>query len=139
MLLAPVPGQSPGDAPPNQLLITDLPGAPSGGASLSMTLPGGRDPGTGTAAPKAEPTAPTAGANSAVVNAAAGGEGPSSVRAVAGGIRQEQAGRAATPTPAEFLAAEEAALDEASLPPARREQVRRYFTELRRRFEAAPK
>jgi hypothetical protein len=139
MLLAPVPGQSPGDKPPDQLLIADVPGAPSSGASLSLSLPGGREPGAGTAAPKAEPTAPTAGANSAVVNAAAGGEGPSSVRAVAGGIRQEQAGRAATPTPAEFLAAEEAALDEAALPPARREQVRRYFTELRRRFEAAPK
>lgn len=139
MLLAPVPGQSPGDKPPDQLLIADLPGGPSSGASLSLRLPGGREPGAGTAAPKAEPTAPTAGANSALVNAAAGGEGPSSVRAVAGGIRQEQAGRAATPTPAEFLAAEEAALDEAALPPARREQVRRYFTELRRRFEAAPK
>ena len=139
MLLAPVPGQSPGDKSPDQLLIADLPGAPSGGARLSMSLPGGREPGAGTAAPKAEPTARTAGANSAVVNAAAGGEGPSSVRAVAGGIRQEQAGRGATPTPAEFLAAEEAALDEAALPPARREQVRRYFTELRRRFEAAPK
>lgn len=139
MLLAPVPGQSPGDKPPEQLLIADLPGTPSGGASLSMTLPGGREPGAGTAAPTAEPTAATAGANSAVVNAAAGGEGPSSVRSVAGGIRQEQAGLGGTPTPAEFLAAEEAALDEAALPPARREQVRRYFTELRRRFEAAPK
>lgn len=139
MLLAPVPGQSPGDKPPDQILIADLPGAPQGGARLSMNAPGSREPGAGTAAPKAEPTAPTAGTNSAVVNAAAGGEGPSSVRAVAGGIRQEQATRATAATPAEFLAAEEAALDEAALPPARREQVRRYFNELRRRFEAAPK
>lgn len=139
MLLAPVPGQSQSDKPPDQLLIGDLPGAPSSDVRLSMNLPGGRDPGAGTAAPKAEPTAPTAGANSAVVNATAGGEGPSSVRAIAGGIRQERAARGSAPTPVEFLAAEEAALDDAALPPARREQVRRYFTELRRRFEAAPK
>ena len=33
------------------------------------------------------------------------------------------------------IAAEENALDEAALPAARREQVRRYFTELRKRFE----
>jgi hypothetical protein len=139
MLLAPVPGQNSGDKSSDQMLMADMPGASSGGASLSFTVPGGRDPGAGTAQPKADPTTPQAAAGSAMVNAAAGGEGPSSVRSVAGGIRQEQAARGAVSTPAEFLAAEEAALDEVALPPARREQVRRYFTELRRRFEAAPK
>ncbi len=139
MLLAPVPGQKPGDKPPDQILLGDQTGASSGGASLSVSLPGGRDPGAGTAEPKAESTTPNASANTAVVNAAPGSEGPSSVRAVAGGVRQEQATRGSVASPAEFVAAEEAALDESALPPVRREQVRRYFTELRRRFEAAPK
>ena len=36
---------------------------------------------------------------------------------------------------ADFVRQEEAALNDSALPPARREQVRRYFNELRKRFE----
>jgi hypothetical protein len=35
----------------------------------------------------------------------------------------------------EFMEAQEAAMDEAALPMARREQVRRYFNALRKRLE----
>jgi hypothetical protein len=35
----------------------------------------------------------------------------------------------------ETIHEQEAALDDAALPPSRREQVRRYFQELRKRFE----
>jgi hypothetical protein len=35
----------------------------------------------------------------------------------------------------EFMEAQEAAMDEAALPTARREQVRRYFNALRKRLE----
>ena len=63
-------------------------------------------------------------------------EGQSTVRSVEGGARTEQSTRTATQAALESIQAEEAALDEAALPPARREQVRRYFNELRKRFEA---
>jgi hypothetical protein len=61
------------------------------------------------------------------------------MRSVEGGARKEDPTRSATPTTLEAIQAEEAALDEAALPPARREQVRRYFNELRKRFEPAAK
>ena len=140
LLTAPVPGQKPGDSPPDLLVLGGPPGGePAPNApSLTLALPGGREPGVGRADLKADPTQAQRSGNQAMVQAQAGDEGASSVRAVAGGVRQEQAERTAQQAAVEFLRAEEAALDEAALPPSRREQVRRYFNELRKRFEQQP-
>ncbi|HCN31305.1 MAG TPA: hypothetical protein DIT64_21865 [Verrucomicrobiales bacterium] len=138
MLLAPVPGQKPGDKPPGIIMPGGPPGDSSDQPTIMLAMPGGRDPGAGTADLNAAPTARQDSAGASVVNAQPGAEGPSSTRAVAGGIRQETAGNSATQTAVEFLAAEEAALDDTALPATRREQVRRYFNELRKRFDEAP-
>ncbi len=137
MLMAPVPGQKAGDKP--EMLLLGPPGdSPEGGAAIAITIPGGKDPGVGKAELKADATAQQTTDQQAVVNAQQGNDGQSSVRAVEGGVRQENAGRSATQTAAEFIQAQEEALDESALPPSRREQVRRYFTELRKRFEQRP-
>jgi hypothetical protein len=138
-LMAPVPGQKPGDKPPEMLILGGPPGDPSEGApSISVTMPGGRDPGFGKADLNADPTEKQDTSGSSVVNAQQNNEGQSSVRAVEGGTRQESATRTATQTAVEFIQAEEEALDDSALPPSRRQQVRRYFNELRRRFENSP-
>jgi len=140
MLVAPVPGQKPGDKPPDMLMLGGPPGDPSEGApSITLSMPGGRDSGAGRADLKADPTAKQDTGNSSVVNAQQNNDGQSSVRAVEGGTRQESTTRTATQTAVDFLQAEEEALDDSPLPPSRREQVRRYFTELRRKFEQAEK
>ena len=139
MLMAPVPGQKPGDKPPDMLILGGPPGDPSDGTpNITLSIPGGRDPGVGKADLKADPTAKQDTTNSTVVNAQQNSEGQSSTRAVEGGTRQESTTRNATQTAVEFLQAEEEALDDSALPPSRREQVRRYFNELRRRFEKQP-
>lgn len=137
MLMAPVPGQKPGDKPP-EMLVIGPPGEPGEGPSITLNMPGGRDPGVGKADLNADPTAKQDSARSNVVNAQQNNEGQSSVRAVEGGTRQESATRSATQTAVDSIQAEEEALDDAALPPSRREQVRRYFNELRRRFEKQP-
>lgn len=68
------------------------------------------------------------------------GDGTSTVRKVAGGAPQEEEvtrGRASLSV--EFMEAQEAAMDEAAIPAARREQVRRYFNALRMRLEGEEK
>jgi hypothetical protein len=134
MLMAPVPGQKPGEKP--DAFMLGPPGdKPGDGPAVLFSMPGGLQAGVGKADLNAEATAKQETANQAVVAAQQNNEGQSSVRSVEGGARKEQAGRAASQIAAEAIAAEEEALDEAALPPARREQVRRYFTELRKRFE----
>ncbi len=136
MLMAPVPGQKLGDKPPEAFILGDPPNDPSAGApSITLNMPGGREPGVGKADLNNDPTAKQDSSGSAVVNAQQNTEGQSSVRAIEGGTRQESSTRTATQTAVDFIQAEEAALDDSALPPARREQVRRYFNELRRRFE----
>jgi hypothetical protein len=80
-------------------------------------------------------TAPSKADRQGVVNAARNEDGASSVRSIEGQIREEQASRSTQATALESITAEQNSLDEAALPPARREQVRRYFSELRKRFE----
>ncbi|TDU69411.1 hypothetical protein EI77_03064 [Prosthecobacter fusiformis] len=139
MLMAPVPGQKPGDKPPDMFILGAPPGQPAEGApSISLSMPGGRDPGAGKAELNADPSAKQDTTGSSVVTAQQNADGQSSVRAVEGGTRQESATRTASQTAVDFLQAEEEALDDAALPPSRREQVRRYFNELRRRFEKQP-
>jgi len=136
MLLAPVPGGAKPDPNAPFILMPAEPGQPAGDGAIAITLPGsGRDPGVGKADLNNTPTQKQDSAGQSVVQAAQNNEGRSTVRSVEGGPRTEQSARSATQTTLDAIAAEEAALDESALPPARREQVRRYFNELRRRFE----
>jgi len=124
MLIAPIPGTQPGQGGPAAILGM-MPGNGQGGLQA----------GNGTAQMGSAPTPKTNAGQSGVVNAQRNAEGMSSVRSVEGQARPEQAARTVQATALESIAAEENALDDASLPTARREQVRRYFTELRKRFE----
>ncbi len=134
MLFAPVPGQKPGDKP--DAFMIGPPGQKQGqGPGMVLSVPGGKDPGAGVAELNAEATEKLSTKNQVVVNAQQNNEGQSSVRAIEGGVRKEAASRSANQIATEAISAEEEALDESALPPARREQVRRYFTELRKRFE----
>lgn len=134
MLFAPIPGQKPGEKPDSFML--GPPGDnPGDGPPMMMTMPGGKEPGVGKAELNADATAQQKAGNQSVVAAQQNNDGSSSVRAVEGGARKENASLSATQIATEAIAAEEEALDEAALPPSRREQVRRYFTELRKRFE----
>lgn len=134
MLFAPVPGAP---KPDNKAPTFIMPGdsdQPPGGASIAM--PGsGPKPGVGKADLNNTPTQKQDSGNQSVVQAQQNNEGRSTVRSVEGGPRTEQSTRGATQTALDAIQAEEAALDESALPPARREQVRRYFNELRKRFE----
>ncbi len=124
MLFAPIPGTQPGQQP-NAAIMGMMPGMSQGGLQA----------GNGTTDLGKSPTAKTAAGQQATVNAQRNAEGASSVRTVEGQARPEQAGRGSQATVFESISAEENALDDAALPAARREQVRRYFTELRKRFE----
>ncbi|MBK8091648.1 MAG: hypothetical protein IPK32_06605 [Verrucomicrobiaceae bacterium] len=139
MLIAPVPGMPP-PQPDDKSPIVVLPGGEdSGGPSISVNAPnaGGNKPGAGKAELNNTPTEKIDTTQQSVVQAQSGNEGQSTTRSVAGGQRSGEKAAAPTsaPTALDALQAEEAALDEAALPPARRAQVRRYFNELRRRFE----
>lgn len=137
MLMAPIPGAKPGEQP--SAFMLGPPGEkPGDGPMMAMAMPGGKDPGVGKAELNADPTAKQSTANQAVVAPQQNNEGQSTVRAIEGGTRQEQASRTASQVAVDFIQAEEEALDESALPPSRREQVRRYFTELRKRFEKQP-
>lgn len=134
MLFAPIPGQKPGEKPDSFML--GPPGdKPGDGPPILLSMPGGKEPGVGKADLNADPTAQQKTGNQSIVAAQQNNEGSSSVRAVEGGARKEDAARSASEIATQTIAAEEEALDEAALPPSRREQVRRYFTELRKRFE----
>jgi hypothetical protein len=124
MLIAPIPGTNPGQQPSAVML----------GMTPGMSQ-GGQQAGNGTTQMGNAPTPGTKAGQQATVNAQRNADGASSVRAVEGQARNEQASRGAQATALDAIAAEENALDESALPPARREQVRRYFTELRKRFE----
>ena len=102
---------------------------------IAISTPESSRPGAAKAELKGAPTEKQDTAGQSVVNAQPAGDGPSATRAVEGAVRRDRAARGGSELAVEFLQAEEAALDEMALPPARREQVRRYFTELRKRLE----
>lgn len=136
MLFAPVPdgGKIDDKAP-----VVIMPGPPEAGQpdgpTISIAMPGGLQAGVGKADLNNAPTQKQGSGTSSVVQAQQTSEGQSTVRSVEGGTRAEQPARTFNQVALDAIEAEEAALDEASLPPARREQVRRYFNELRKRFE----
>ncbi len=127
MLFAPIPDGDP-NQPPSAAIL---------GMSPGMN-PAGSDPGNAISKPDGAPTQKTKAGQSATANVQHGSEGASSVRTIEGQAHNEQSARNATATVFDAIAAEEGALDDAALPAARREQVRRYFTELRKRFEKEP-
>ena len=135
MLLAPVPGGGgkPDEKSPVMILQGEAPSDPN--APMIATPGSGLTPGAGKADLNNTPTQKQDTSNQSALRGQQGTEGQSSVRSVEGAAHNEQAGRSATQTALDAIQAEEAALDEAALPPARREQVRRYFNELRKRFE----
>jgi hypothetical protein len=119
--------------PSAMIMAPNVPQDPSN--ATTMAGPGGPSPGAGKAKLDAGKTAQTKADGSSVVNAKSGNEGASSTRSIDGGVKQESAARTAQETSVDFINEQEAALDDAALPPQRREQVRRYFGELRKRFE----
>lgn len=135
-LFAPDP-RAKADQQPSTLLFGQGPSPESSNPRTTIAMPGGQQAGNGKAKLDAAPTLPSRKAGpSAVVNAASGQEGASSSRSVEGGMRQEAAIRQNQQMAVDLIREQEAALDDAALPPARREQVRRYFQELRKRFES---
>ena len=138
MLIAPVPGQGQ-PKPDSNGPVMILPGeSKEGGATIALSG-GGKEAGNGTAELNNTPTEKQGTERQDMVQAQQNAEGQSAVRSVEGGARTEQSARTATQVTLDALQAEEAALDESALPPARREQVRRYFNELRKRFEGGAK
>jgi len=133
MLLAPIPGAKADQQPSAMIMVPNMPQDANNAAA--MAGPGGPSPGAGKAKLDATKTAQTKADGSSVVTAKTGSEGASSTRSIDGGIKQESAERTAQETSMDFINEQEAALDDAALPPQRREQVRRYFGELRKRFE----
>lgn len=135
MLFAPVPGAK-SDQQPSAMIMGNQP--PTNQAGQMMQIPGsGLQAGQGSAKMNETKTLQQKAGQSSVVNARAGNDGNSSSRSIEGGVRQEAANRTAEQMAVETIHEQEAALDDAALPPARREQVRRYFQELRKRFEKA--
>jgi hypothetical protein len=135
------PGSKPGDKKDKDdkpKLFAPIPGQPEGDPDAAIIMPGagnGIQAGNGVAQMESKTTAPSKADRQGVVNASRNEDGTSSVRSIEGRIREEQASRSTQATALESITAEQNALDEAALPPARREQVRRYFSELRKRFE----
>jgi len=132
-LFAPIPGAKADQQPGMMIKGGPPPKDPS--SATAMAMPGGPQAGNGKAKLDAAPTAAPKAGQSATVNAKSGSEGASTTRSIEGGVRQEAANRTAEQMAVETIHEQEAALDDAALPPSRREQVRRYFQELRKRFE----
>jgi hypothetical protein len=127
MLFAPIPGSDP-DQPPDGAML---------GLARGLN-PAGSDPGNATSDPGNNPTEKIKAGRGAQANVQRNADGSSTVRSIEGQTHDEQTVRASQTTAIEAIAAEEGALDDAALPPARREQVRRYFNELRKKFEKEP-
>lgn len=137
--LAVIPGTNPQEATP-LALATPIPGGTPGRGAVPGTGGqgppglGGSRPGRGATASGTSPTDLSAAAAQGEVAVSPGGEGESFTQAIQGQPRNEAATRAAKRTAAAFLKEQEKALDTENLPPARREQVRRYFESIRTHF-----
>ena len=128
MLSAPIPGMTPGQTAPGA-------GLALGNGASNQSGQGGVQAGTGTAPMEDAKSDPLKATSDSEVVATAGREGDSTVRSVEGEARVEQANRTRQEVMADFIAVEEQALDEQSLPLSRRQQVLRYFSALRANLE----
>jgi hypothetical protein len=136
MLMAPVPGGKKPDGNSSMVILPPDQDQGNNDGSVAIAMPGGRQPGAGKAELNNTPTDKIESGAQRMVQGQQNNEGQSTVRSVQGGPRTENAARSASQAALDAIQAEESALDEAALPPARREQIRRYFNELRRRFES---
>ena len=123
-LAVPIPGTMPSIAVPGA-------GPPGDG---DQAIPGGLLAGRGHIPSANNSTKPNAASAQGEVAAAPGNDGDSFMRTIEGQPHDEAAVRAAKKTAAEFIKVQEEAFDEKSLPPSRRESVRRYFEALRGKF-----
>ena len=130
MLSAPIPGMTPGQTAPGAGLAV-------GNGASNQSGQGGDQAGTGTAPMEDAKSDLLKAKSDSEVVATAGKEGDSTVRSVEGEARAEQATRTRQEVMADFIAVEEQALDDQSLPLSRRQQVLRYFSALRTQFEKA--
>lgn len=128
MLSAPVPGMNPGEAAPGS-------GMKMSGSAGSMSGSGGNEAGSGTAEMVDRQTAALDASEDARVVAQINQDGESTMKAIEGQARSESATRSRQEIVTDFLAAEEQALDEQSLPRSRRNHVIRYFSAIRKQFE----
>ncbi len=140
MAEAPPDGKSDGKIDRNDQpkLFAPIPGMPQGKPDAVIIMPGassGNQAGNGVAKMDGKATQQSKATQQGVVNAQRNADGASAVRSIDGQARNEQATRNTQAAAISAIAAEENALDDSALPPARREQVRRYFNELRKRFE----
>lgn len=129
MLSAPIPGMTPGDTPG---------GAGLGGQSQAAgttSANGGVEAGNATTELGNSPSTAMKANDQSTVTAQVNEEGESTLRAVDGQARAEQAQVERRAAAVDFIQVEEDALDEKLLPISRRGHVLKYFTELRERFE----
>ena len=127
--MAPVPGSSPGQ---------NVPGSGLGGASAGQGQGqgGGDKAGSGTMAMFEQEGNLTEAEKESRIDATINEAGESEFRAVEGQSgRTETATRSRREIANSFIDVEESALDEKSLPITRRNQVLRYFSEIRRQLE----
>lgn len=130
MLSAPIPGMNNGAPVPGS-------GLAGGDGQSNQSGTGGDQAGTGTAAMNEDQGDALKAASDVKVVAQQGKDGDSTVRAVEGEVKAEKAERTRQEIVADFIAVEEQALDEESLPLSRRRHVLRYFTAIRKQFEKA--
>ncbi|MDF1813329.1 MAG: hypothetical protein P1V20_14115 [Verrucomicrobiales bacterium] len=130
MLSAPIPGASPGMNTPGAGLGGTTPGGGNGNGSA-----GGNEAGSGTME-MFDQLSDIAKAEKESRVTTQLNEGDSEFRAVEGGAaKQEQAKLSRKEIVKNFIDVEEEALDEQTLPLTRRNQVLRYFSEIRRQLE----
>jgi len=128
MLSAPVPGTEPGEASQGE-------GANSIAGASSQSGQGGDQAGNGTAQLVDEASKTLKATEDAQVVAQTNKAGNSAVRSIEGQARAEKSDRSIQDVITEFIAVEEEALDEQSLPMSRKQHVLRYFSGIRQQFE----
>jgi chemotaxis protein histidine kinase CheA len=138
--LAAIPGTAPKDGKP-LALAAPIPGTSPGRQAIPIPGAGGQGPpgvggtqaGRGATTSGDKPTEIQAAAAQGEVAASPGTDGESFTQSIDGQPRDEATTRAARQSAATFLKEQEQALDTENLPPARREQIRRYFESVRKR------
>lgn len=128
MLSAPVPGTEPGDASPGA-------GMSAAAGASSQSGQGGDQAGSGTAELVDDASESIKATEDAKVVAQANQSGDSVLRSVEGQARSEKSDRSLQEVITDFIAVEEEALDEQSLPMSRKQHVLRYFSGIRQQFE----
>ena len=130
MLSAPIPGMTPGQGPSG----SSLGGQPQ---ASSLASAGGQEAGNATVELGNDPSNAIKAVDQSTVTAQINEDGESTMRAVEGQARAEQAQVERRAAAVDFIQVEEDALDEKALPVSRRGHVLKYFTEVRERLEKA--